>query len=341
MEQMNKKRVVVFGATGTVGAYLMMDLLEHDFLLYAVGHRPSDNGFFAQYGIPYYSVDLANPQSFSVLPDGNIDAVVHLAGAIPARMQGYYPQRYIDTIMTGTINVLDYCVRVGVKRFIFAQSIADVAYLYNSQTPIPADAAMSFPKNDDHSIYSICKTAAVHMAQHYEAKYGIKAFILRFPNIYLYHPNPLYYVDGQERWQSYRYLIERAKRGEQIELWGNPNKVRDIVYVKDCIQIIRKALLSEAAGGIYNVGTGIGTSMREQIEGIIQVFSPSDKRSAIIECPQKADSVEYIMDVSKTTQELGYMPQYDYLSYLRDMKKEMEMQRFALLWGKDLSNIVR
>ena len=42
-----------------------------------------------------------------------------------------------------------------------------------------------------------------------------------------------------------------------------------------------------------------------------------------------------MLDISKTIRELGYMPRYDYMAYLKDMKYEMEHNRFEKLWGKE------
>lgn len=333
MDNYTKRRVILLGATGTVGAYASVALHKAGYEVIAVGRRKSDNGFFAGQGMKYVSMDIVDKDAFKALPQENVYAVVHLAGAIPARMQGYYPQTYIDSIMTGTLNVLDYCVSIAADRIVFAQSVADVSYLYGNNVLIPADVEQRFPLNDDHSVYSICKNAAVNLIEHYYVKFGLKRFVLRFPNIYVYHPNPFYYFDGEKRWQSYRLLMERAKQGLPIELWGNPELQRDMVYVKDCVQIIVKSLSADVEGGMYNVGTGVGTSMRKQIEGIIEVFSSQDHFSEIIERPDKPDTASYIMDVSKTVRELGYAPQYDYLSYLKDMKKEMETEPFSQLWG--------
>lgn len=334
MNTLDVRTVVLFGATGTVGAYAAVALQNAGYNVIAVGRRRSDNGFFGVRGMKYISMDITDKESFTALPQGGVCAVIHLAGAIPARMQGYCPQTYIDTILTGTLNVLDYCVTVSANRIVFAQSVADVSYMYGDNVLIPADALQRFPLNDDHSVYSICKNAAVNLIGHYYVKYGLKRFVLRFPNIYVYHPNPFYFYDGKKRWQSYRLLIERAKQGLPIELWGNPDLQRDIVYVKDCVQIIVKSVSAEVDGGMYNVGTGIGTSMREQIEGIVDVFSPENHPSEIIECPEMPDTASYIMDISKTINELGYEPEFDYLSYLRDMKSEMETEPFGQLWGK-------
>lgn len=330
------KKVVVFGATGTVGAYTCLYLIEHSCSVIAVGSRASDNGFFSDYGIKYYSVDVRNKFEFCKLPYKDVYAVVNLAGLLPARMEGYTPQRYIDINMTGALNILEYCAKANVNRVIYSQSISDVARLCGTPEPISSDAPTSFPLNNDHSVYSITKNAAVSLLEHYSAKYGFKYFVLRFPNIYLYHPNPYYYVDGELKWQGYRLMIHKAIHGEPLSIWGNPQKVRDIVYVKDCSQIIEKCISTEnAPNGTYNVGTGIGTTMEDQVRGIVEVFSPKNSPSDISYDPTKPDAVEYVFDMSKVKKVLGYMPLYNYKAYLEDFKMEMKLQRFEKLWGRD------
>lgn len=327
------KKVIIFGATGTVGAYTCLHLRELGYSIVAVGHRSSDNGFFSIYGIDYISVDVRSKIDFKKLPTENIDGIVHLCGLLPARMEGYEPQMYIDVNLTGTLNILEYAKQIHVRNFIYSQSISDVAYLCGSKNPIPSDAEPKFPLNNDHSVYSITKSAAVNLIKHYAEIIGYDYYILRFPNIYLYHPNPMYYVNGKKQWQGYRKLIHMAQHGEPISIWGNPDKVRDIVYVKDCTQIIEKCLSSGAPSGTYNVGTGIGTSIKEQVEKIVEIFSPSNLRSNISIDFSKPDTLEYVFDISKTEKYLGYVPQYGYIDYLIDFKKEMEKETFALLWG--------
>lgn len=330
------KSVVVFGATGTVGAYACMYLKNIGYEVIAVGHRYSDNGFFKDNGMSYISLDIQVKDDFDKLPSSDICAIIHLAGMLPARMKGYEPQSYIDVNISGTLNVLIYAERVRPSFFIYSQSISDVSYLCGSNLPIPSDVVSKFPINNDHSVYSITKNAAVDLIIHYAEKVGFKYYILRFPNIYLYHPNPMYYVDGLKRWQGYRLMIHKALRGEPISIWGNPNIKRDIVYVKDCTQIIEKCISSVAESGYYNVGTGIGVSLKEQVEGIVEVFSPYNNKSEILYDSNKPDSIGYVFDVSKTKQKLGYIPKYDYISYLNDFKIEMERETFAKLWGYNM-----
>ena len=69
------------------------------------------------------------------------------------------------------------------------------------------------------------------------------------------------------------------------------------------------------------------------IHGIVEVFSPDGNKSEIDYDPDKPDTLQSILDWSKTARDLNYKPQYDYITMLRDMKKEMETEPMAKLWG--------
>ncbi len=332
------KTIIVFGATGKVGCYTALYLKECGYRVIAAGKRDSDNGFFAEYGIEYKSVDIMDLQSYNKLPQFDVYGIVHMAAILPATMEGYNPHTYVDSNIHGTLNVLDYVVKVGAKRFVYPKSWSDIFYLTGSLKPIEADAPIKFPLNNDHTMYAITKNAACDIIQHYSVKYNFRYYILRFPNIFCYHPNPTYFVDGKKRWTGQRAIIEQAKRGEDIELWGNPDAARDVFYVKDCVQIIEKCLSANGSSGIYNVGTGKTVTRYNQIQGLIEVFG-GNKKSNIIIRNDMPDSPIYLLDISKTISELGYKPHYDYMTYLYDLKKEMELNRFEKLWGKEIDYI--
>lgn len=62
------KKVIIFGATGTVGAYTSLFLKDLGYDVIAVGRRKSDNNFFSDHQISYYSIDISDSESFEVLP---------------------------------------------------------------------------------------------------------------------------------------------------------------------------------------------------------------------------------------------------------------------------------
>jgi UDP-glucose 4-epimerase len=331
---MMNKKVIVFGATGTLGANIATHLKEVGYEVVAVGHRKSDNGFFDDYGIPYYSLDVANASDFDKLPIENYYAVLHFAGALPASMKGYDATLYISSIIQGTYNVLEFARKVNADRFVFPQSLFDISYLFGSKTPIPAESLRKAPLDGDHAMYVIAKNAAVDMIEHYYKIYGLKRFIFRLSRIYLYHPNPYTYTDGEKVMISDRYLIYKAMKGEKIELWGDPYRLLETICMKDFLQIIEKSLIAKVDGGLYNVGSG-GSTLKERIEAIVDVFSPINNKSEIVFCPEKRSAQQFVLDISKTMNELGYRPQYSWKDYLCDFKKDMEEQPFAKLWGRE------
>ncbi len=299
---MEKKRVIVFGATGSIGVYvteyLISNLDNRMYEIIAVGKRKTS--YFDRFGIKYYSVNITKQEDFECLPLDNVYSLVILSGYLPARMDAYSPEKYVDINIKGTLNIMEYYKKCGVNRVIFTVSISDLhGYLPEKSEFLP-DMPIKYKYGTDHTIYAISKTAATEIIKTYFHDYGVKYYILRLPNIYLYSPEKDYYVDCKRRKISYRYMIDRAMKGEDIELWGNPEKKRDIVYVKDFCQIILKAIM----------------------------FYKKKKISKIILCPEKRSCDDTHMNIEKTRKNLGYQPKYDYLDYLRDYKSEMESNRF-------------
>ena len=88
--------------------------------------------------------------------------------------------------------------------------------------------------------------------------------------------------------------------------------------------MLYKACFVDQNSGYYNVGTGIGTTLEDQIKGIVQVFGQDGNLSVITERPDMASAPQYIMDITDAVNELGYRPQYDYIRMLEDIKLEME-----------------
>ena len=324
------KSIIVFGATGNLGKYfldyLMNNLNLAEYKIVAVGRKKE---FFCSfYNGKYVSVDITVKEDFEKLPKNEVYAVVDFAGLLPAYDSVNDVNNYVNVNVNGTLNILEYCKACGADRIIYTQTWADLNGYLIEKKPLKPYMPRKPILTGDHAVYTVTKSAAVDLTDCYREMYGIKNFIFRLPNIYLYSPDEYYYVNGEKRLISYRYMIKRAMESKNIELWGNENCGKDIIYVKDLCQMIFKSLFVDLKCGVYNAGTGIKTTMREQIEGIIEVFSPKSNKSKIIACPEKRDCDDFVMDISNAVEELGYIPKYNYLDYLKDYKMEMELNRF-------------
>ena len=252
-------------------------------------------------------------------------------------MVGYKAQTYIDVNITGTLNTLEYCRTAGVARYIFTQSHSDVAGHWNTGKFIDPNTTRLLNFKGDHAVYIISKNAAVDLIEHYHQQYGLQTIIFRLPTIYNYRPIFYMYVNGRQSVIAYRYLIKKAMAGEPLEIWGDPQRAKDIVYVKDFNQMVIKAMNSDKAQGMYNVGTGIPTTLEAQIKGIAQIFSPVDNPSEIVYCPGKPSQASYLYDISNAVSDFGYRPAFGYIEMLEDMKKEMNGHRFDHLVDADVT----
>lgn len=320
------QNIIIFGASGDIGSYLTDYVLSKldttSYNIIAVGTRDIKMSS----DINYIRLDITKKEEFEKLPNSDNYAVVHLAGLMPARMRGYHPQKYIDINITGTLNILEYCRQTGVDRILFSQSFGDIKNNAINDIYLRPNSPKNFSYTTDHSVYVISKNTAIELIEQYHQKYGLKRFIFRLPTIYLYANDNIYYVDGEERPIGYRLLIEKAIKGDPIEIWGDPTKEKDMIYVKDCCQMFYKALFVNRDEGFYNVGTGIGISLENQIRGIIDIFSDPNNKSKVSYLPNKESAPQYIMDISNAISELGYSPKYSYLDMLKDYKEEMFKQ---------------
>ena len=328
------KKILIFGATGNIGAYFVdycKDRLNHkEFEIIAVGRKHTS--FFENNGIEYINVDVCNSSDFDKLPTDDIYAVVNLMGLLPAYMNAYDPFAYVDTNIVGALRILEYARINKADRVLYTQTWSVQGGYWGKEDVLSPKMPPKLLYKGDHAFYCITKNMVEQTMEFYKQEYGIKNFVFRLPNVYLYHPDKTYYVDGVEKKVAYRYMIDLASQGKNIELWGNPEAFKDILYIKDLCQMMYKAIFANVNGGTYNAGTGIKTTLREQIQGMIDVFSTSGKQSEIIYKPQESGFISFVMDIENAKQDLGYEPEYTYIKYLEDYKKEQKLKRFDNLW---------
>lgn len=329
---MNTKKILILGATGQLGAYSSLYLKECGYSVIAVGHRGSDNGFFSSNGMNYIGgFSLENLDDYKKLPK-NIDAVVHLAGTMPAHADAN-PMPYIQSIIVGMVNLCEWVKETQCKRIIFNTTPSDICAFFGTANPVKEDVPRSFPKDGgDHAIYAIAKNAAVDILEHYKYSDGISSCIFRHLTVYGYHPNPYYHLNGVKKMLPWRYIIDRAIKGLPIEIWGDPNRKKELLYIKDFANAINCALKS-GAEGIFNLSGLRPYTLDEQIESIIEVFNPKGVSSDKIYLPNKPNTPQNLLDSTKTFREMLWMPKYSWVDACKDIQNEMRTEPFAMLWG--------
>ncbi|MFD0365314.1 NAD-dependent epimerase/dehydratase family protein [Nocardia sp. GCM10030253] len=289
------------GANGYLGAAVTETLRDSGYEVVGLIHN---NRSRVPDGVPVRSADLLDPSSLCAAVHG-IDVVCHLAGLTRVRESFTDPERYFDVNAAGTVALLRAMASEGVGAMVFASTAA--IYGAPERQPMTED----LPDNPPHP-YAASKQAA-EQAIEAESRTGrLTAVILRLFNI-AGGPDP----DSTRILP--RILAAAAGDSPTLTLNGDGSSVRDYVYIADAAKAFGAALATMPDHGTcvrYNIGSGVGTSVRQLIDVASQVTGrdiPIEHRPAVAEPPR------LVSDSSRARNELGWTaPTSDIESMIRD-----------------------
>jgi len=124
--------VIVIGATGFIGMYTVKALLDAGKEVTATGRNKVIGEKLTELGAKFISLDICNKSDFQKLPSTNVEGVILLAGLLPANSTTNLSKEenaaeYFEVNVIGTINVLEYCRKNGIKKVIGNCSYSDVS----------------------------------------------------------------------------------------------------------------------------------------------------------------------------------------------------------------------
>ncbi len=329
--------ILIFGASGFIGTYLVDRLSDDQFSILTADTDPLWENYLKKQGISHCKIDITKKESFKKLPNEGVEAVIHLAAMQPANVSEtmYDPSKYIKVNVVGTINILEYCRKANVDKIIYASSHRNTQGLWKYGKPVREEDGRAIKYDGEYAMFSISESAAQDCVEHYSNQYGIKGLTFRLPPVYGYGPHTEIFWHGEPIKTGFQIFVENAIEGSPIEVWGDCDQGRDIIYIKDVVEAFSLALKSCNAGGLYNITSGKAVTLREEVETIVKVFCKAGCKSEIIYKPEKSNSIEpFVYDNSKARKELGWMPRYSFEGMLNDYKQEMESGRFNFLLGK-------
>ncbi len=242
-------RVLVTGGAGFVGSHVVEALRRAGHRVAVVDVLTSGREEFVPAGVPLYRVDVASPALEEVFQEERPEAVCHHAAQASVAVSVREPLRDAYTNVLGTLNVLDCCVRHGVRRVVFASTGGAI---YGEPERLPV--------SEDHparpvSPYGVHKLCAEHHLAAYGRLHGLPWVALRYGNVYGPRQDP-YGEAG-----VVAIFCVAMLHGAQPVIFGDGSHTRDYVYVSDVAHANLVALEREAEG-VFNVGTGVETSTR-------------------------------------------------------------------------------
>lgn len=270
------------------------------------------------------------------------EAVVHFASAVGVGQSQYEIKHYVDVNVGGTANLLDILARrrTKLKKLLVAGSMSaygegayECAKCGRVRPPLrtvaeppwepacPACGGSLRPvptREEDRfmcsSIYAVTKMAQEELVMNFGAAYGVPAVTLRFFNAY---------GPGQSLSNPYTgvgaIFMSRIKNGAPPMVYEDGGQLRDFVSVHDIARACALALeKKEADFGIFNVGTGRPTSVREIAERLIRIFG-AKVEPKVLRSFRRGDIRHCFADISRIRERLGYEPQVEMDAGLREL----------------------
>lgn len=329
--------IVIFGATGFIGLYTAEAFVQKGYRVLGVGRNTKTGELLKKMGADYLELDITDLDAYAELPQEGVEAVIALAGLLPAHCKVNLDQDenaadYFRVNVIGTINILEYCRKNGIKKVIGNSSYSDVSGAWGKRFPITEDEPRSYGFTGDHAVYVFSRNAACDVMEYYNQQHGLRCAWFRFPPVYGVGPHGTYCVNGTPRKSGYVTFIDNAIAGKEIEIWGDAHLKRDIIYVKDVADAYVKAVESDQTYGLYNMTGHLQIDLQEQAEAIIDVFGRESK-SRIVYRPEKKNSTPpFLYSMDKARRDFGFVPQYDtFRKMMVDYKAEMESGRWEQL----------
>jgi UDP-glucuronate 4-epimerase len=225
--------------------------------------------------------------------EGPFDGVINLAARAGVRASVENPWVFVETNMTGTLNLLDACRQHGVSKFV----LASTSSLYGKDAPLPTPetASSDMPLQP----YSASKKGAEAMCHAYHFLYGIDVTVFRYFTVY----GPA----GRPDMVMFRFA-QWIKEGRPVRLYGDGNQSRGFTYVDD---IARGTILGLKPVGfeVINLGGHEVITMNEMIARLEELLG--ETAQVTYNPAHPADMLANQADVTKARQLLGWNPQVD------------------------------
>ncbi len=230
----------------------------------------------------------------------NVDFVLHQAawGSVPRSVE--MPVFYCANNILGTVNMLEASVLGKVKKFVYASSSS----VYGDEVVLPKREGK---EGNLLSPYALTKACDEEWARQYNMHYRLETYGLRYFNVFgkRQDPNGVYAAVIPK-------FIKQLINGEHPVINGDGKQSRDFTYVENVVEANLKACLapSEASGQVYNIAYG---GREYLIDVYNSICSALGKHISPTYAPERVGDIKHSnADISKAKELLGYSPEYDF-----------------------------
>jgi UDP-glucuronate 4-epimerase len=300
---------LITGAAGFIGSFVAQRLLESG---YSVVGLDNLNDYYdpalkrarlarlrGQSGFVFVEADIVDAAAIERLfAQHSIENVVHLAAQAGVRHSITHPQDYIDSNLTGFLNILQAVRARPVRHLVYASSSS--VYGGNTKLPFAEIDRVDRPI----SLYAATKRANELMAYVYSIHFGVPATGLRFFTVY----GPW----GRPDMATFKFT-QAILAGRPIDVYNHGDMRRDFTYIDDIVEGVVRVLErvpEKTADGVQHRVYNIGNHRSEPLLRFIEVLSNALQKKAEMRLlpMQMGDVKETFADISELSRDYGWTP---------------------------------
>lgn len=293
--------------------------------------------YYKEKGIPCIKLDVQDKSGFSALDDYEFDAVVNYATMMPSNVPKVdYDDTadYFNVNVIGTLNILEWCRKKKIPKVISFGTRFDCR-LYDKNTVITEETPLNYSYIDDHAAFVMSNNSKADVMKYYNEKYGMKNVFFRIPTIFGVGPHGGLYRDGVYVKSGLQLFMDKASKGEMIEVYGDVDSTKDLLYVKDLNLGVINALKKTESQGFFNIGYDENFKLYDVVKAIVDIFAIDGKKSQIVQRPDIPNNGSFPqMDMSKLKTQIGFDPKFsDVYDMFEDYKYELDRGVYSELFN--------
>jgi UDP-glucose 4-epimerase len=289
-------KITIFGGGGFIGSNIADRLLKegHELRFFERPRVEPYRQFTDDESVVWLTGDLMSVHDVTKAIEG-VDVVLHLVSTTLPKSSNDDPIYDVQSNLVATLQLLNAMVAKKVRKIVFISSGGTV---YGNPVYLPIDEKHP---TEPRVSYGITKLAIEKYLLMYQELHGIKANILRVAN-------PFGERQRVETAQgAVGVFLSKALQNQPIEIWGDGSVTRDYLYISDVAEAFAKAVDYEGKHSVFNISSGVGTSLNDMIALLEQVLGREVVRHYQ---PGRAFDVPVsVLDNSLARQELGWVPQ--------------------------------
>jgi len=289
-------KILVTGGAGFIGSHIADRLIETKHNVVIVDNLSMGRMENVNPKAKFYLMDIRANELEKVFEQEQFDVVCHQAAQMDVRMSVDDPLFDADVNVLGTLNLLQLCVRFGVKKFLFASTGGAV---YGEQETFPCDE--NHPTRPV-SPYGITKLTTEKYLFYYGKEFGLQHVILRYSNVYGPRQNPL----GEAGVVA--IFTHTLLSGDQPIIHGDGKQTRDFIFVEDVARVNVNSLTLDKSD-TFNIGTGIETDVNTIFHLLNEITGGKAKEKH--GPPKKGEQRRSVISSKKAEKVLGWKPQVD------------------------------